>query len=152
MTTTTTVLDELRRIAAARAGTLTPQAVVEAAEAEDSPLHSHFEWDDAEAAVAHRLSQARGLIRSVRVQLVAADGEQRTVRAFVHTMPPKSLSEEDATQPVYRRIEDVAADEGARRVFLGQLEVEWRSFRRRWRDYEYVLSDLVMRDLMGGAE
>jgi hypothetical protein len=44
---------------------ITPERVVEAAAAEDSPLHACFEWDDAKAAAAYRLDQARALIRSV---------------------------------------------------------------------------------------
>ena len=38
--------------------------VVEAARDDQSPLHRHFEWDDAKAAHTERLSQARGIIRA----------------------------------------------------------------------------------------
>lgn len=44
-----------------------PEAVVEEAASETSPLHPHFEWDDDEAAHEYRLHQARNLIRAVRV-------------------------------------------------------------------------------------
>ena len=51
----------------AEAGALTPDAVVAAAEEEDHPLHSSFTWDDDIAAHAHRINQARKLIRRVRI-------------------------------------------------------------------------------------
>lgn len=58
---------ELERIRMEAEGKLTPADVVDAARPEDAPLHPVFEWDDAEAAEAHRRWQARLLIRSVRI-------------------------------------------------------------------------------------
>lgn len=58
-------------------GHLTPDAVVEAARDPDSILHPHFTWSDTEAAHKQRLSEARALIRSVRVIV-------RTVPFVVH--------------------------------------------------------------------
>lgn len=49
-------------------GRLTPEAVVEDAKDEKSPLHRHFEWDDSEAARKYRLGQARDLIRRVKIE------------------------------------------------------------------------------------
>lgn len=62
-------------------GKLTPNLVVEAAQDEDSLLHSYFEWDDEKAGGAYRLWQARQLIRTVRVTI--AKGTQ-PVHLFVH--------------------------------------------------------------------
>lgn len=50
-------------------GQLTEKTVVEDARSPDSPLHGFFEWDDTRAAEAHRLSQARLLIRRVRIEV-----------------------------------------------------------------------------------
>ena len=50
-----------------RNGVLTAQAVLEDAQNPTSPLHEEFEWDDDRAAQAHRLLQARTLIRSVKL-------------------------------------------------------------------------------------
>ncbi len=50
-----------------RKGRLTADDVVEAARNPKSPLHGYFTWDDAEAAHARRIDEARSLIRSVRV-------------------------------------------------------------------------------------
>ena len=49
-------------------GILTAEAVVEAAKDPESPLHHQFEWDDSAAAHAHRLNQARQLIRTVVIR------------------------------------------------------------------------------------
>lgn len=49
-------------------GQLTPDIVVDAARASESPLHSRFTWDDTEAATKHRQNEARALIRSVKVE------------------------------------------------------------------------------------
>ena len=53
-------LDELNQAH----GHLTPDLVVQAAQYEQSPIHSIFEWDDVKAAHQHRLWQARPLIHS----------------------------------------------------------------------------------------
>lgn len=61
-------------------GALAPDDVVEAARPDDSPLHNAFTWDDTEAAKAHRLWQARQLIRAVVVVYPDADPQP----AYVH--------------------------------------------------------------------
>lgn len=48
-------------------GTVTADALVEAAQDPAHPMHDHFEWDDAKAAHAHRLQTARGILASVAV-------------------------------------------------------------------------------------
>ena len=51
------------------AGTLTADTLVAIAADPASPLHAHFEWDDAVAAHRHRQEQARVLIRSIKMQV-----------------------------------------------------------------------------------
>lgn len=70
-----------------RDGKLTAEGVVDEARSEDSPLHSHFEWDDEKAGHEYRLIQARRLLRvkvspyvpgeepSVLVNVPASKGE-----------------------------------------------------------------------------
>src|SRR5262245_33179475 len=48
-------------------GLLTPEAIVQAAENEVSPLHQYFEWDEQVAAHSWRLQQARILIRRFEI-------------------------------------------------------------------------------------
>lgn len=50
-------------------GQITPELVVEAAAAPQSPLHKAFTWNDEEAAYSYRLDQARALIRSVEYEI-----------------------------------------------------------------------------------
>jgi hypothetical protein len=56
-----------------RDGRLIPAEVVSDARDPASPLHAQFEWDDSKAAEAHRLSQARTLIRSVKIEITIRD-------------------------------------------------------------------------------
>lgn len=84
-------------------GLLNPESVVEHASDATSPLHSHFEWDDTEAARQHRLTQARTLIRSVKIQVNKSVPVM--VRAFV------SLPSDQKVGGGYRRIEDVVNNE-----------------------------------------
>lgn len=65
-------------------GCIAPPVVVEAAKPQSSRLHKYFTWEDNKAAEAHRLWEARMLIRSVVIiQVVKPHEEPRTVRAFV---------------------------------------------------------------------
>lgn len=54
-----------------RDGALHPAVVVKEAKSKDSPLHECFDWDDRKAADAHRMNQARQLIR-VAVRVIPA--------------------------------------------------------------------------------
>jgi len=69
-----------------RNGTLTPEAVVDDAKDPSSPLHAEFEWDDAKAAVEHRMQRARAIIRSVRVVFVE---ETRRLPAIAYVRDPR---------------------------------------------------------------
>jgi hypothetical protein len=57
----------LQSIADENRGRLEPDMVVDAASDPTSVLHSHFVWDDTEAARKYRIYQARELIRSVKL-------------------------------------------------------------------------------------
>ena len=70
--------EEIRRLE--NRGKLDPNEVVSEASKKDSPLHDYFEWDDGVAAAAHRLEQARTLIRRVKIVVQEGEREVRTVR------------------------------------------------------------------------
>lgn len=53
-----------------REGVCPPQALVNAARPESSPLRPLFEWDDAKAAEDHRTYQARHVLNSLRVVVI----------------------------------------------------------------------------------
>lgn len=56
---------------------VTPEAVVSVARNPQSPMHKAFQWDDAKAAVAHRLWQAREMLGNLAVVIVTAGGEEK---------------------------------------------------------------------------
>jgi hypothetical protein len=90
-------------------GRLTPDAVVAAAVDPDSPLHSHFVWDDSEAADLYRIDQARTLIRSVRVDLKIGE---TIVRSVAYVRDPEVEPEEQGyiAVDVLRRDQDLARE------------------------------------------
>ena len=61
-------------------GVLTPDDVLSEASNPKSPLHDQFTWDDTAAAHQWRLSQARELIRSVRIEFKVDSRNVSTVR------------------------------------------------------------------------
>lgn len=74
----------LEKLQKGRNDPLEPSTIVDAARAEDSPLHPHFEWDDSVAAEEFRSGQARELVRSLTVDVSRSNLETRPVRAFVN--------------------------------------------------------------------
>ncbi len=72
--------DELARIYG-RDGILHPATVIAEARNKRNPLHAQFTWDDTKAAEAHRMNEARNLIR-VAVKVIPAISNQ-AVREYV---------------------------------------------------------------------
>jgi hypothetical protein len=121
---TKVIQQELATIAArAPGGVLTPEDVLEAARREDSPLHVHFEWDDAKAGYQHRLDQARRLIR-IRVEVTIAE---RTVRAPVYVRDPESPPHQQGYLHVSKVRDDAYV---SRRVVLDELDRAAAAVRR----------------------
>lgn len=108
-------------------GFLTPQSVVVAATAKRSGLHGHFEWDDAKAAVKHRETQARELIRAVVVVLDEAKPEEIT-RAFVN------VAVDDDTP--YTSIVTAMSDASMRGQVLAQARREFSAWQSRYEHLE----------------
>lgn len=115
---------ELAAIQKTGGGLLMPASVVEFAKNPDTALHSQFEWDDTAAAHAHRLWQARMVIR-LHVTVLAADTEP--VRAFV------SLSTDRGGVGGYRSTVDVMDDDINRSVMLTDALDELRRVQRKYR-------------------
>ena len=131
-----TALLDIRR----RRGVLTAEVVVDESRAEDAPLHTHFEWDDAEAGERYRQQQARELIRSVKIRYVEPSGTQAETRGFV------SVARADLPAREYVPIEEVAADPVLAKIALRDAEREWRTMLARYRHLEGFL-ELVQRDV-----
>lgn len=107
-------------------GHLTPEAVVNAARNTRSPLHPHFEWDDALAAQKHRLDQARSLIRIVRIE---DEKTKETTPAYV------SISDHGTS---YRTVQEVVSSADLQLLVLRQAERDLHAFEKRY----HMLADI----------
>jgi hypothetical protein len=123
-----TIVAELKRISGENEGVLMPEAVVESARPETSPLHAKFTWDDGKAAHEHRLWQARQLI-SVCVQYVQGD-KQKQLPVFV------SLKKDRKTTGGYRTLVDVMNSPSLHQLLLSDARAEMHHFRDRYKSLE----------------
>ncbi len=121
-----------------RAGKVTPATVVEAAEDEENPLHGEFEWDDQKAGHAHRLQQARCLIRSIVP--ASDDGEAEVLPAWMSMVATEEEEDEEDGEPdqhrLYMRREDVMNDEDLRQRSLKDLVSRVYGYRAELGQYE----------------
>lgn len=76
--------EAIERLTKKHNGVLEAADIVEAARDDTSPLHNHFQWDDAAAAELYREDQARDLVRSLTVDISRSNLETKLIRAFVN--------------------------------------------------------------------
>lgn len=138
-----TVKEELDFIASKHRGTIKPEDVVSFARNPKTSLHSHFTWNDGEAATAHRLWQARQVIR---VHVVTIEGTNENVRAFV------SLKSDRGVRG-YRRTVDVLSDEELRNTLLSEAKDEMQSFVKKYKTLNELTPVIrAMNRLMSGSQ
>lgn len=106
---------------------LTPRAIVDDARDLESPLHALFEWDDSVAAEQHRLSQARHVVRSIRLVSQAVN-EPESLRVFVHVR--------EDSEPHYTTAARAMSDEALRRQVLLRALQDLKRFRERYQEYQ----------------
>ena len=123
-----TQLEALKEIAKRDGGFLRPQAVVDAARPEDSPLHGAFCWDDTEAARLYRLDQAQRLIRRFTIE-IESDGGMVEVPAFINVSSDRSSGRE---QNPYRMIGDLMKSEDLLAIAEKDALVQLRGIRDRY--------------------
>lgn len=105
-------------------GRLLPADVVEDARDPNSPTHSHFTWDDGEAAAKYRLDEARSLIRMV------------TLEVTVHDVPLSVVSyvrdpDLDTRTSGYRNVSNLRKEEdSARAVIIDEMKRVTNAVRR----------------------
>jgi hypothetical protein len=128
------VRKELDAILAER-GALTPQAVLERARNEESPLHACFTWDDTEAAEQWRLTEARRLIIKVKVE-VQARANEPPIRVRAYT----SLLSDRIGGGGYQSTVAVMSDATQRAEVLRTALAELQALQRKYRH----LSELSM--------
>lgn len=120
-----TVQEELAEICAEHDGLLRAEDIVEYARNPETALHSRFTWDDNKAAEAHRLWQARQVIR-VHVQVFSEAKEP--VRMYVNLVPDRRNEGGG-----YRPIVDVMANRDMRAQLLKQAMAEVNAWRAKYR-------------------
>jgi hypothetical protein len=112
---------ELARIESIH-GRLVPSLIVELARSPTSALHDFFEWDDTIAAAKFRISQARDLIRHVRVNIDV--GGQTPIEVRAYAAPTPGLG--------YVRIESALSQKELRERLLTQARLDLEAFQRRY--------------------
>jgi len=106
------VLSEVER----KHGALTPGALVREASEPSHPWHYRFDWDDASAAHAHRLDQARVFIRQVRFNVVT---ETQVFRSVSYVRNPNL----DSWEQGYVKIVELKTDrERATSALLAEFD------------------------------
>lgn len=121
------VRDELTRLYL-RDGSLTPEAVLDAAQPPDSPLHKHFTWDDTEAANKRRLDEASYLIRKCKIRIETAEERTVHVRAFLH------LPAQGETDATYAPTADLLSNPATRDVVFAQALRDVEALERKYKD------------------
>lgn len=135
------VLNELNRIYQ-RDNALTPEAVVDEAQSELSPLHDYFDWNDESAAFKHRLWEARELIRSVKVTI---DGRQ--VQAFWNV----KVKVDDQNHQAYHSVHTVMSNKDMYAYTVEEALRELRYWEDKYSDIQ-KLYNLVNHEALVRAE
>jgi hypothetical protein len=99
------LVDALLEVRAANDGKLDQYVIVDAARDPSSILHSHFEWDEANAAYRYQLEQAQTLVRRFEhtIEKKMSTGETVSVRIKTFSSNPENtgwvLTEELLSSP-----------------------------------------------------
>jgi len=109
---------------------VTPEDLLMDARNAKSPLHKYFEWSDRAAAEQWRLNQARYVLRSISVDVVYADGNKKTTRAFVNVNRP--IGDDEERKSVYVNIESALSDSDMGDQLLEDAVSELDSWRQRY--------------------
>lgn len=122
-------------------GTLTKEAVVSSAKRANSPLHTDFEWDDQQAAIAHRLEQARYMMRSIMIvwdeSNASGDTEQVSTRLLHSVRVPKEDAEPEdkASKRVFVSFRDVVENPEYAQQVIDSMEQALQRIDSRFRFY-----------------
>lgn len=103
MKTSEEIKVELEKIAAKNGGRLTPDDVLNEAKKAGSPLHDAFEWDNTKAGHMYRITQARTLIRSVRIDVVTTT---KVLNVVAYMRDPDAENDEQGYVSVPKLIGD----------------------------------------------
>lgn len=119
-----------------------PRHIVDEARNPDSPLHSYFTWDDAEAAEAHRLTQATSLIRRVKVRVIQApETEPIVARVYIAAKDTDPLTSHPSGR--YVHVDEITGDRNAIENVLYSINRDIASLRRKYRSHSEFLRDAL---------
>jgi len=107
---------------------ITAEGVVNLARDNNSVLHDMFEWDDTAAAEKYRNQQARCIITSIQVSIVADEDKPRQIRAFVTTKK----------NTVYEPIEKVVKDTDRYAILLDRAYMELNSIKCKYAELKEI--------------
>ena len=127
----------LEKMARRNGGVLMIDDVIMEAADESSILHSHFEWDDTEAAISYRRDQARTLIQRCRITILADDPTH--IRAFV------SLPTDRSTGGGYRLMVDVMTDDSMKEEFIHDLKLTISRWTKKLHLIDSDIADLIVK-------
>lgn len=128
-----TRLEQIER----KTGALTPETVVDDARRKSSPLHKGFTWDDNEAAEAHRLNEARYLLRQIVIvtSVPDKDEEPKTIRAFM-SVSQDDDHDESTSAKSYVNVTDALSDPKLREQVLTRAYNELNAWQARYESLE----------------
>ena len=111
---------------------LTASIIIEDAKKKKSVLHGAFDWNDTSAAHQWRLHSARHLMRSVEIVSTSAEGDTRSLPAFVFVKTDEG--------PRYETIAKVLSDDELRIQVLNKALKEFEQWQQRYKEYEEFLN------------
>lgn len=114
-------------------GLVTPNNLLEAATPEDSVMHPCFTWNDKEAAIKQRLSEARQIIRSI-VRVCVSDEskhEEKEIRAYVNINPKVG----HGAIGEFVSVERALSEEETRKIVLKKVLDELSAYKKKYQDF-----------------
>lgn len=72
-------------------GALTAENILNASTSDDTLFHQLFTWDDTEAAIKYRLSQARTILNNIEVKIIS-DGQEKHIPVYEIVSTPEGRS------------------------------------------------------------
>ena len=107
----------------------------------ESPLHECFVWDDTEAAHLHRLTQARKILRSIRVVYV---GEEAPRRRFVHVQIEKKADG-------YVQLPTAMSDDVMKDYVMSKARADLLAWKERYQELEDESLDSLVLEVFPGV-
>ncbi len=118
-----------------RTGELTPDRVLEDAKDPRSPLHKYFMWNDKNAAIKYRISQASYLLRAIAIKIVGPRGEITETRAFHNVAIPMFENDEEYSIRVYKSSRSVFDDDDLKAQVVAQALEYLEGWKDRYERY-----------------